>query len=271
MRTYYNCITLEKKCENSSQKVFKNDIAFSKNLFNFHNALIFDTKFNGKHVIDFQDTGIVILNLKIMNSAAVVISLIKKGYYNDAYTILRNIRESRNLVDYFIENPKAADDWIHGERFAYSSVNAKIKRSDPTNSIYKMYCDFTHSNFLGVIDHFDFETKYPVRNGSTKMDMRMFPIFNEKTSRTLFRALTNEYFFTIRSYYDHFKTYYWINFDAKYRSRYDKIDKYFIDNLIKEWIIHQLSEYNKEKIKFSDIDSLISNLISDLSSSLSHT
>jgi hypothetical protein len=230
--------SVEKESEDLTITTFKNELKFINDLLDFYITLCHNLNYDEKkHIIDEQDLSIFVINLKIINSISCTLNLIKSGYYNDASNVLRNIHESRFLCKYFMKDSNAADRWLHGERLSHGTIIKKLSIPDIENETYGLLCNYTHSNFSGVSDHFSFDKEYPIKNNTRTLDIRIGPVFNKINAENLIILQLLESNEAMISFYNYFNRNYWINFDSKYENRKKNLHKrltIFIKKIIQD-------------------------------------
>jgi hypothetical protein len=217
-------LSQEKTCEDETIKIFKRENNFQKKLLNFYIKILKGIKKNDRlHILDIQDLSILILNLRIINSLSCNRILINKGYYHDAFSILRIIHESRYLSEYFIDNPEEAERWIDGAQIGHKEVIEKLGIPAHYNAIYGMLCDFTHSNIDGIIDYVLLERTYPVnnkndttKNDTTKMCAQFGPVFNLHNAKNVIYTQLVENYEAMDNVYRYFNSFYWNKFESRF-------------------------------------------------------
>ncbi len=216
-----NFSSLETKCENQTLKLFKKQLLVYEKLLDFYFHISNQVKYSGKHVIDEQDLAIIVLNYRIINSISSCLVLMKKGYYNDAFSVLRTIQESNNLCKYFMQNPKAVTKWVDGKQIEPKEVKRELCISTSDNQAYGLLSDFTHTNFPAIEDHLLLDKKYKInkKDDSTKLDIRRGPRFNKKTVNISITWLWFETNKSMENFYNYFNKYYLINLYSRYEKK----------------------------------------------------
>ena len=147
MNSKIGILSLERKCQKKTSSSLNKHLILQKKLLNFYIVLTNHAINGKKHAFDEQDLAIFLVNLNIIDSMSSSLILMRKGYYNDAFRILRTIQESKNLSLYFMNNDKAAARWIEGEKIPPREVKSALSATKSDRHYYSALSDFIHSNF----------------------------------------------------------------------------------------------------------------------------
>jgi hypothetical protein len=89
---------------------------------------------------------------RIISSSRVLLDLVMKGYYYDAYIIQRSLVENALLIECFTRDEKYAKKWVNGE-LKMSKVKEKLGlySSQEFVDMYATLSDFVHANAPAII------------------------------------------------------------------------------------------------------------------------
>jgi len=98
---------------------------------------------------------VFLINLRILRAFHSLSPLLKKGYYVEFNSILRNCHESCFMSEYFIKNPDIAKDWFENPyQINRGGMMKNLEISKDFNEIYAKLCKYTHTDFETMIQSY---------------------------------------------------------------------------------------------------------------------
>jgi hypothetical protein len=88
--------------------------------------------------------------------------LASSGFTVQMYSLVRPVIESINLVDLFVQEPTAADEWMAGEHWKIKPAVERTKLGLGDDDLYSWACAHSHPRFAGMQ-----LTTYTVTNNAT--------------------------------------------------------------------------------------------------------
>jgi hypothetical protein len=76
--------------------------------------------------------------------------LASSGFTVQMYSLVRPVIESNNLIDLFMQEPTAADEWMAGEFWKFTPKNVRTKLGLGDDDVYKWACEHSHPRYAGM-------------------------------------------------------------------------------------------------------------------------
>lgn len=76
--------------------------------------------------------------------------LASSGFTVQMYSLVRPVIESINLVDLFVQEPTAADEWMAGEHWKFKPAAVRKKLGLGDDDVYSWACAHSHPRFAGM-------------------------------------------------------------------------------------------------------------------------
>ncbi|PKL70084.1 MAG: hypothetical protein CVV30_01560 [Methanomicrobiales archaeon HGW-Methanomicrobiales-1] len=151
-------ISAEKICEAKTKESFKIPIEIYEELFTLYlNVSEKYCKNTPKAGIE-RPLAVLLLNDRIAKSLYCSIDLLKRGHYNECFSIQRDIFEAICLSEYILKNPKMSEVWFTGKPITFSKISKEISLLPFDQEIYGHLCDFTHPNVHSTIREYEPDT-----------------------------------------------------------------------------------------------------------------
>jgi len=120
----------EQKCEKSIYHKFKPKIDLAEDLIDTYINLFSKTTDLGKRQ-ELDTLAILIINAKMIKSLNCALEILKRGYYIECNSILRDAYETHFLSKYLMKYPQEAEKWLFENRkIPNSEIRKKLHVSD---------------------------------------------------------------------------------------------------------------------------------------------
>jgi hypothetical protein len=179
---------------------------------------------------------LLLLNLKNMRSLFSLSTLISKGNYVEANSILRSIYEMFLLNRCIMEEPEFAEKWLfEGQKMSHSQMLVKLKfssnnggKNDGEKLFWNFLCSFSHPDRLGSLTYVNFPGLEITKEGHVSVSIDIMPKFDKMQARYLlyyrfmFSFICMNDLFEYSKQFEHFKP----DFEQKKKDLYGKVEEF---------------------------------------------
>lgn len=230
----------ENHCEEETDKQIKKSLYLNDEILDL-NLKIYNKYFNQKppETCDYP-FAIIVLQNKILKSLRCLTILLKKGYYSEFQSIMRDILDLTRKSQYFLEHPEKSMDWIKGKEIKFGKINPNLSDSASWGRLYGDLCDFTHGHFRSTF------WEITIYSESREMSLKKTPIFQKPIAYELISRLLTFNLLTFLIFEDFLK---------KFHNDLDPTETKEFRELIKKWVQH-LEKLEKYQTNPKDISSM---------------
>ncbi|MGA2121428.1 MAG: hypothetical protein ABSG49_05220 [Methanoregula sp.] len=216
-------LSAENECEEKTNKILRESFALNDELLDL-NLRIYDQNFSKEPPLtgEYPFAVIVLQNEKLKSLRCLSI-LLKKGYYSEFHSILRDVLDISRRSQFFLKHPEKSIDWINGEEIKFGKINPELSDSENWGSLYGNLCDFTHRHIRSTF----WETT--LYKESHELSLSKKPTFQKPVAYSLISDLLAFNFLTFLIFEDFLKT---------YHNDLDQEDIEEFKDLLKRWFKH---------------------------------
>lgn len=170
----------EDKCEIDTNDELKPLIELNNHILIFYSNVVevLSTTLNTSDAV--SRFPVFLINLRLIRAFHSLSPLLKKGYYVEFNSILRNCHESCFISEYLIKNPDIAKEWFENPYQIRREVIMKnLEISKDFNEVYAELCKYTHTDFEKMVQSYT-----RLHPGSTGPEIfKILPFFDKTEAK----------------------------------------------------------------------------------------